>query len=290
MNYYNRIRQHYKDLPELPDPDSNLNDWNPVKPQDIKDRINGRNVMGYVDQRIRNRLDQLIEEAKPPLPTPEEIAAQAQADFEQAKGPVCRIIDPNSKYCDIAWNAVEGWTPERYQVMGRSIARWGRDCPVEDDIFGTWKQKDTGEWYRDGIRQTWTAMGGYDPAIGPYKGACAKYYVKQAWLDGCGDGPWQIAVAAHFDGKGWVYGPIIEWPKPKGNIVPKGQEAPKDHHGLLPPTNRKEYIYNATSTYSGKRTKDGRPYLRQLRKHAGIKDITSAERNQAYKDVIKNNE
>ena len=71
--------------------------------------------------------------------------------------------------------------------------------------------------------------------------------------------------------------------------MPKGQEAPQGHHGLLPPTNRKEYIYNATSTYSGKRTKDGRPYLRQLRKHAGIKDITGAERDKAHADVERNN-
>ena len=39
MNYYNRIRQHYKDLPELPEPDSDLSQWQPEHPQNIKDAI-----------------------------------------------------------------------------------------------------------------------------------------------------------------------------------------------------------------------------------------------------------
>ena len=52
------------------------------------------------------------------------------------------------------------------------------------------------------------------------------------------------------------------------------------------PATRMERIVAAMRSFSGRRTRDGRPYVRDLRRHAGMPDITIAERNQAHTDAI----
>ena len=49
------------------------------------------------------------------------------------------------------------------------------------------------------------------------------------------------------------------------------------------PKDRLRDIVIATKTYRGRRTRDGRPWLRPLRRHAGIPDITSPERDEAHR-------
>ena len=55
-----------------------------------------------------------------------------------------------------------------------------------------------------------------------------------------------------------------------------------------PPTvelDRMGRIREAIRTFTGRRTRRGKPYVRDLRRHAGIDDITVAERNAAFKAV-----
>ena len=46
---------------------------------------------------------------------------------------------------------------------------------------------------------------------------------------------------------------------------------------------RFQRIVAATKTFTGRRTRDGRPWVRYLRKHASMPDITTDERDEAYK-------
>ena len=48
---------------------------------------------------------------------------------------------------------------------------------------------------------------------------------------------------------------------------------------------REELIIAAILTFAGRRTRDGRPYVVDLRKHAGIPDITTQERDKYYRIV-----
>lgn len=185
------------------------------------------------------------------------------AAFKKAIGPTCRIVSKPGKSLVIAWDEVKGWKAEHYQVMGRSIPLHG-DKPVIDDPF-VWEQDENGKWHRR-PRLTWTALGGYDLAYGPYRGACSSYSIVKKWLETSGPGPWQIVVAAYWKDRGWVYGPLVEW----------------DDVKVKEPT-RMDKIVSAIQTYTGRRTKDGRPWVRYLRKHADMPDITTKERDEAYK-------
>ena len=49
------------------------------------------------------------------------------------------------------------------------------------------------------------------------------------------------------------------------------------------PANRLDQIILAVKTYTGRRTRDGRPWVRYLRRHAGMPDITTDERDEAHK-------
>ena len=59
MNAYDQLRQHYRDLPELPGADEAA-DWTPADPQAIKAAICRRNVWGYVPIQVRARLGKLL--------------------------------------------------------------------------------------------------------------------------------------------------------------------------------------------------------------------------------------
>ena len=48
-----------------------------------------------------------------------------------------------------------------------------------------------------------------------------------------------------------------------------------------------ERIVAAIRTFEGRRTRSGMPYVRHLRKHAGMADITINERNEAYERELR---
>ena len=48
---------------------------------------------------------------------------------------------------------------------------------------------------------------------------------------------------------------------------------------------REEKIVAAMKTFAGRRTRDGRPYVVDLRRHAGIPDISTAERDRLFKTL-----
>ena len=59
--------------------------------------------------------------------------------------------------------------------------------------------------------------------------------------------------------------------------------APKEPPVEKDEPSRMDMIIAATRSYTGRRTRDGRPYVRYLRKHANMPDITTDERDEAYK-------
>ena len=52
-----------------------------------------------------------------------------------------------------------------------------------------------------------------------------------------------------------------------------------------PPLTRMQIIMNHMKTYTGRRTRSGKPYVRDFRKHAGMDDISWRERNRAFKEL-----
>ena len=53
----------------------------------------------------------------------------------------------------------------------------------------------------------------------------------------------------------------------------------------LKESTRSDKIKDSVKSFEGKRTKDGRPYVRPLRKQAEMPDITTKERDEAYREV-----
>ena len=53
-----------------------------------------------------------------------------------------------------------------------------------------------------------------------------------------------------------------------------------------PEPTRMERIVAAVRTFTGRRTRRGAPYVRALREHAGMPDITVAERNEAHRRAV----
>ena len=74
-------------------------------------------------------------------------------------------------------------------------------------------------------------------------------------------------VTNHGDGE-------VEFPiKVKADFCEPGDEEPS----------RMDRIVAAVRTFTGRRTRRGAPYLRDLRRHAGMRDITSKERHEAHR-------
>lgn len=108
-----------------------------------------------------------------------------------------------------------------------------------------------GFWVSEEYKGNWTKHGDY---LLPH--------VRSAVL--FGEGPAYVETWYHQMALGEMYrSPIVGLPAPK--------------------LSRMDIIRKAVETFKGRRTKDGRPYLRYLRKHAGISDITSSERDEAYR-------
>ena len=60
-------------------------------------------------------------------------------------------------------------------------------------------------------------------------------------------------------------------------------------HEPEPEPTRMDLIVEASKTFTGRRTRDGRPYVRHLRKHARMPDITTSERNEAHERIKDGN-
>ena len=279
MNNYERLRRYWTSLPELPNPDRvDISQWSPEDPAALKANIKRRNVWGYVDSRVRARLDELT--APPPPPTPAEELARQRELFKAAVG--CSVRQGTGGDYSLAWDAPPGWTPDRYQVLARSVPQHGHQ-PIPDDPHGSWHKvpdatRPQGYRWQRRSRRTWTALGGYDPSVGPIRTPQSNHSLGLDLLSAVGPGPWQITVLAWWPGMGGVYGQnTIEVG------VPTPQAKPEQVDPALP---RMDRIIAAVRTYEGPRLKRSRkPHVRYLRKFAGMRDITAAERNQAWRVV-----
>ena len=264
MNNYDQLRRHWKHLPELPDPDrEDISVWEPENPEKLYEEIGRHNVWGYVDHRVRKKLEAIIEARKPPPLTPEE---KLQIEIEEFKGlgtpRNIRLVEVTPMGgLVIAWDAVIGWEPASYQVLGRSEPLHG-DKPTYDDPFAR------------PPRYTWTALGGYDPASGPITGGHGGYYVDHRWLKQMGPGPYQITVQAWHQRRGAKIAEPV--------TMSNEREEEKTVRKIL---SRQERILETVRNFNGKRTRDGRPYLRHLRKDASLPDISRQERDEAYRTV-----
>ena len=114
-------------------------------------------------------------------------------------------------------------------------------------------------------RRTWTQIGGYDQATGRSR-TLANQPLHVVASEMPGEGPWQIMIDDRRDHTGETHSNMVEWD------VTEAQPS------------RMDLIVAAVRTFTGRRTRDGRPYVRDLRKHADrIPNITTAERDEAYK-------
>ena len=277
IDVYRRLRRHYRDLPDLPDP-SEAATWTPDDPAAVKSTIERFGCWGYVPPALQDRLEELT--APPPPPDPAEVMKRKRREFEWAKtqnrGPVVRKIGDYA----IAWNAPVGWTPERYQVVARSQPRYGSE-PLYDDPFHYAEIPDETEpggiRYVRRPRLTWTSVGGYEPGRGPIRSPRSSHEVPLSLLEPCGPGPWQVAVLGWWEDMGGVI----------GNVVELGTATPNAAPGAVDPElPRWERILAHVRAYEGPRLRrNGAPYVVTLRKRAGMRSITAAERNRAWREV-----
>lgn len=73
---------------------------------------------------------------------------------------------------------------------------------------------------------------------------------------------------------------LVDVIRPGGIVVWR-----RGHSAAAPQATREEQIVEAVRAFDGRRTKRGYPYLRDLRSHAGIPDITAQERDKAAQSV-----
>lgn len=118
-------------------------------------------------------------------------------------------------------------------------------------------------------RRTWTQIGGYQQGTMMSRtkaGTLIPVYPDEL----PGNGPWQLMINDRRDPSGRRHSNMIEWP------------------GAL---SRESLIDQATETFDGRRTKRGnKPFVRQLRTHSEISNITTQERDQSHKRVVSKNE
>ena len=83
--------------------------------------------------------------------------------------------------------------------------------------------------------------------------------------------------------------PVVDQPAPSKWVPTRVPAPPAAYaHGRAagPQLAREDKLVDALASYQGGWTKRGRPRLKELREHAGIGDITRAERNRAW-DALK---
>ena len=89
--------------------------------------------------------------------------------------------------------------------------------------------------------------------------------------------PYEISVAAVWEGVGRKLSTVYTYPPSTLEV-----EEPDEPEEL----GRMDQIIQATLSFTGRRTRKGKPYVRDLRKHSGMPKITVSERNQAYREVV----
>lgn len=89
--------------------------------------------------------------------------------------------------------------------------------------------------------------------------------------------PYEISIAAVRKGVGYKLSAIHQYP-PETTAEIEAAVAP-------PKPTRLQRIMNAIKTFTGRRTRRGRPYVRDLRDHADMPKITTKERNQAHRNL-----
>ena len=129
-------------------------------------------------------------------------------------------------------------------------------------------------------RRTWTQVGGLER--GTMRSRTQANEPLPIYHSELGDGPWQVVIDKKTvpDYEGLSNAIIVE---PLTAI--EQEQAWKAKHEPETPT-REGSIDKATVTFDGKRTKrEKKPYVRQLRKHADMPDITTGERDASHERV-----
>ena len=157
----------------------------------------------------------------------------------------------------VRWEKPENWDPDDYIVLVR--------------------EKGAAEWR--------------SVASAPISSETRKMVVPRRYLAwGEYREPYEITVAAVWDGVGRklacpkYYPPQFEVRHPSSNVAHEHQvEPPEVAEEQAETLTRMERIVQAVLSYEGRRTRDGRPWVRPLRRHAAMPNITTDERNEAYR-------
>ena len=190
----------------------------------------------------------------------EEALAQRKTNNELLARYSCPKVSLDSKHphgVHVNWEKPSDWNPDTYMVLVRS--------PGE-----AWRSVASSNISRDTRKQTLT-----------------KSYL--AW--GSYREPYEIAVAAVWEGVGRKVSAVYTYPP--SELEPQTQtgdvevEAESDEPEEL---GRMDQIIQAILSFTGRRTRSGKPYVRDLRKQSGMPKITVRERNAAYRKIKEGNE
>ena len=177
-------------------------------------------------------------------------AAAVQRDSNQARFnaldfPKAELESFHPNGCKIRWQKPENWEPDTYMVLVREKGQKEWRSVASSNI--------SSETREQVLTRSYLAWGAYKE-------------------------PYEIAVAAVWEGVGRKLSCPKLYP-PVEDAVELPEEEERE------PLSRLDQIIQATLTYTGRRTRSGKPYVRFLRRHAGMPRITVAERNEAYRRI-----
>lgn len=252
--HWDLMRRYYPQLPELPDPETTDDSWRPEDPDAFFGPIAELNAWGKIQpEEFRGTLLRIYKR----LEYEKKRDRVRARDEERAK----RRFPPSN--CRREGNKVL-WDPPNVTGGEEPQCYW-----VEHDFGG------------------WTTL---QPPIYPHEPL-------EKVVPGNGD----AKVVAYYPDEprslGWGYrrGPVLERrnPETRKSVSDAAQEVTPTPTPETPPKpaeniSRIALIAEKCQTYTGPRLKrGGAPYLRQLRKWAGIPDITSRERFDAHRLATK---
>lgn len=160
--------------------------------------------------------------------------------------PVMRLESKHPNGVIVHWEKPENWEPDTYIVLVREVGNDWRSVASKTITVET----------RDMVlTNSYLAWGEYRE-------------------------PYEITVEAVWDGYGNVGAAPQRYP-PETVEEPVFKEVTIDDNPYR--ETRMDTIVRHTGTFDGKRTRSGKPYVRHLRKHADMPDISVTERNQAWK-------
>ena len=188
----------------------------------------------------------------------------------------------------------DGDDGDDYRLFARCKAAHG-DKPLVDDPHGTtvWVDDPNGrevkrvnrEWVRDADgnyirgryvrrrRRTWTQIGGYEEGTGRSR-TLANRPMDIVASDMPGDGPWQILIDDRRGGAESIKSNMVEWFVGSSRVEEQT-------------LSRMDYIVEGIRHFEGRRTKAGKPYVRDLRKRINLYNLTAKERDEGYKIWFK---